>query len=94
MLFQWFHYTACLPDDQTGNSLERLKTEYINGWLMDIVRTHFDVFVSCLLPHPAEYAQVGGHWDVWPSQTEHIKEGFRTLLCLVPYDIINRQVYK
>ncbi|XP_022658130.1 protein unc-79 homolog isoform X4 [Varroa destructor] len=94
MLFQWFHYTACLPDDQTGNSLERLKTEYINGWLMDIVRTHFDVFVSCLLPHPAEYAQVGGHWDVWPSQTEHIKEGFRTLLCLVPYDIINRQVWE
>ncbi|XP_028968019.1 protein unc-79 homolog [Galendromus occidentalis] len=94
MLFQWFHYTACLPDDQTGNSLERLKTEYINGWLMDIVRTHFEVFVSCLLPHPAEYAQVGGHWDVWPSQTDHIKEGFRTLLCLVPYDIINRQVWE
>lgn len=62
ILFQWFHYTACLPDDQTGNSLERLKTEYIHGWLMDIARTHFDVFVSCLLPHPAEYAQVGGHW--------------------------------
>ncbi|XP_070377842.1 protein unc-79 homolog isoform X1 [Dermacentor albipictus] len=94
MLFQWFHYTACLPDDQTGNSLERLKTEYIHGWLMDIARTHFDVFVSCLLPHPAEYAQVGGHWDNWPCQTDQIKEGFKTLLCLVPYDIINRDVWE
>ncbi|CAN8031368.1 unnamed protein product, partial [Ixodes persulcatus] len=94
MLFQWFHYTACLPDDQTGNALERLKTEYIHGWLMDIVRTHFDVFVSCLLPHPAEYAQVGGHWDNWPCQTDQIKEGFKTLLCLVPYDIINREVWE
>jgi len=23
---------------------------------------HFEVIVSCLLPHPPEYAQVGGYW--------------------------------
>lgn len=94
MLFQWFHYTACLPDDQAGNALERLKTEYIHRWLMEIVKTHFDVFVSCLLPHPAEYAQVGGHWDMWPSQTYRIKEGFKRLLCLVPYDIITPDIWE
>ncbi|XP_023216123.1 protein unc-79 homolog [Centruroides sculpturatus] len=92
MLFQWFHYTACLPDDQAGNALERLKTEYIHRWLMGIVKTHFNIFVSCLLPHPAEYAQVGGHWDMWPSQTYRIKEGFKRLLCLVPYDIITPDI--
>ncbi|XP_067119858.1 protein unc-79 homolog isoform X2 [Centruroides vittatus] len=94
MLFQWFHYTACLPDDQAGNALERLKTEYIHRWLMGIVRTHFNIFVSCLLPHPAEYAQVGGHWDMWPSQTYRIKEGFKRLLCLVPYDIITPDIWE
>ncbi|KAF8766719.1 Protein unc-79 like protein [Argiope bruennichi] len=62
MLFQWFHYTACLPDVHELSALERLKKEYIHGWLMEVVKTHFEVFVSCLLPHPADYAKVGGHW--------------------------------
>ncbi|RWS14223.1 protein unc-79-like protein [Dinothrombium tinctorium] len=93
MLFQWFHYTACLPDDQAGSALERLKAESIHGWLMKVVNTHFQVFVNCLLPHPKDYAKVGGHWDCWPSQTNQIKEGFKRLLCLVPYDIITVEVW-
>ncbi|XP_076339617.1 UNC-79 domain-containing protein isoform X3 [Tachypleus tridentatus] len=93
VLFQWFHYTACLPDDHSGNALERLKTEYIQGWLMEIIKSHFEVFVSCLLPHPAEYACVGGYWEKWPSQMNCIKEGFKRLLCLVPYDIITLEVW-
>ncbi|RWS30132.1 protein unc-79-like protein [Leptotrombidium deliense] len=93
MLFQWFHYTACLPDDQAGSALERLKGESIHGWLMKVVKTHFYVFVNCLLPHPKDYAKVGGHWDCWPSQTNQIKEGFKQLLCLVPYDIITVDVW-
>ena len=59
MLCQWFHYTACLPDDQAGSALERLKGECIHGWLMKIIKTHFEVFVSCLLPHPMDYAKLG-----------------------------------
>lgn len=59
MLCQWFHYTACLPDDQAGSALERLKGECIHGWLMKIIKTHFNVFTSCLLPHPLDYARLG-----------------------------------
>ncbi|XP_054711004.1 protein unc-79 homolog [Uloborus diversus] len=94
MLFQWFHYTACLPDDQAGNALERLKAEYIHGWLMEVVKNHFEVFVSCLLPHPKDYAKVGGHWESWPCYPVQIKEGFKRLLCLVPYDIITLEVWE
>ncbi|XP_074599916.1 UNC-79 domain-containing protein isoform X2 [Brevipalpus obovatus] len=93
MLFQWFHYTACLPDDQAGSALERLKGECIQGWLMKVMKSHFRIFSNCLLPHPADYARVGGHWDSWPSQTNQIKEGFKRLLCLVPYDIITANVW-
>jgi len=93
ILFQWFHYTACLPDDQAGSALERLKGECIHGWLMKVIKTHFLIFSSCLLPHPADYAKVGGHWDCWSSQTNQIKEGFKQLLCLVPYDIITAEVW-
>uniref|UniRef100_T1KYI8 Uncharacterized protein n=1 Tax=Tetranychus urticae TaxID=32264 RepID=T1KYI8_TETUR len=93
ILFQWFHYTACLPDDQAGSALERLKGECIHGWLMKVVKTHFHVFSNCLLPHPADYAKVGGHWDCWPSQTNQIKEGFKRLLCLVPYDVITPEIW-
>lgn len=93
MLFQWFHYTACLPDDHAGSALERLKGECIQGWLMKVMKSHFHIFSNCLLPHPADYTKVGGHWDCWPSQTNQIKEGFKRLLCLVPYDIITADVW-
>lgn len=93
MLFQWFHCTACLPDDQAGSALERLKGECIHGWLMKVIKSHFQVFAACLLPHPVDFAKVGGNWDCWPSQTNQIKEGFKRLLCLVPYDIITLEVW-
>jgi hypothetical protein len=93
MLFNWFNCTACLPDDQAGSALERTKGEIIHGWLMKVVKTHFQVFVNCLLPHPVEYAQVGGHWDSWPSNSNQIKEGFKRLQSLVPYDIITPDVW-
>ena len=93
MLCQWFHYTACLPDDQAGSALERLKADCIHGWLMKFIKTHFNVFTACLLPHPLDYARLGGHWESWPSQTNQIKEGFKRLLCLVPYDIITADVW-
>ena len=93
MLFNWFNCTACLPDDQAGSALERTKGEIIHGWLMKVVKTHFQVFVNCLLPHPVEYAKVGGHWDSWPSQSNQIKEGFKRLQSLVPYDIITPEVW-
>uniref|UniRef100_T1JB25 Protein unc-79 homolog n=1 Tax=Strigamia maritima TaxID=126957 RepID=T1JB25_STRMM len=114
MLFQWFDSLAYLPDDQAGSTLERLKSEceylqYIHGWLMEVCRTHFEVFVSCLLPHPVEYARVGGHWykmnelgisyyfnnemDTLASRTTHIKEGFNRLFCLVPYEVISLEVW-
>lgn len=48
--------------DQAECTLEQLKTSYVCGWLNEVCQTHFNVFVSCLLPHPPDYARVGGHW--------------------------------
>lgn len=93
MLFQWFHFTACLPDDQAGSALEKLKGECIKGWIMEVKNQRLDVFISCLLPHPIDCSKVGGHWEVWPDSAHQIKEGFKRLLCLVPYDIITDDVW-
>jgi hypothetical protein len=54
-------YFRFLNIDQES-TLERLKTEFVCGWLSDVCNSHFKVFVSCLLPHPPDYARVGGHW--------------------------------
>ena len=62
MFCQWFDATAYLPDDSVGNALERLKPQYISTWLNSFARTHLEVIQACLLPHPQEYARVGGHW--------------------------------
>lgn len=93
MLFQWFHYTACLPDDQAGSALERLKSECIQSWLMKVVKIKFNTFANCLLPHPLDCSKVSGFWDSWPSTTNQIKEGFKRLICLVPYDIITFEIW-
>ncbi|XP_052267084.1 protein unc-79 homolog [Dreissena polymorpha] len=93
MLFQWFDATAYLPDDNVGNALERLKPEYICKWLREVNKTHFEVIVSCLLPHPVEYARVGGVWDTLATRTTQIKEGLNCFFCLVPYDIITYQIW-
>ena len=63
-VLQWFDATAYLPDSSVGAALERLKPQYISDWLMQVAATHQEVILSCLLPHPKEYARVGGHWFV------------------------------
>ncbi|XP_074643701.1 protein unc-79 homolog [Tubulanus polymorphus] len=93
MLFQWFDATAYLPDDNVGNALERLKPEYIYNWLQDVSKNYLEVILSCLLPHPVEYARVGGHWDTLSSRTSQIKEGLNRLFCLIPYDIVTFNVW-
>lgn len=47
---------------QAESALEKLKTEHVCGWLSEVMKTHYEVFISCLLPHPADYVRVGGHW--------------------------------
>ncbi|XP_014665214.1 PREDICTED: protein unc-79 homolog, partial [Priapulus caudatus] len=93
VIFQWYEATAYLPDDNIGTALESLKTEYIFKWVTAVRKVHFNVFVSCLLPDPPEYARVGGHWDTLATATTRIKDGLNRLFCLIPYDIISFEVW-
>ncbi|XP_066589783.1 protein unc-79 homolog [Prorops nasuta] len=106
MLFHWFHVTAYSFDGtkkslmhlifsvgQAESALEKLKTEYVCGWLSKVMKTHYEVFISCLLPHPADYVRVGGHWETLASRTSHLKDGLNRLFCLVPYEIITTDVW-
>ncbi|XP_073838651.1 UNC-79 domain-containing protein isoform X11 [Musca autumnalis] len=94
MLFHWFHVTAYSYDaGQIESTIEKLKTEHVVDWLKEICRIHYNVFTSCLLPHPPEYARVGGHWETLASRTSHLKEGLQRLICLVPYEVITSEIW-
>lgn len=93
MLFHWFHITAYSYDGQAESTLEKLKLEHVCGWLKDVCDSHYKDFIDCLLPHPPEYSRVGGHWDTLASRTSHLKEGLQRLICLIPYEIINQQIW-
>lgn len=93
MLFHWFHVTAYSYDGQIESTLEKLKIEHVCGWLRDICQSNYKEFIACLLPHPPEYARVGGHWDSLASRTSHLKEGLQRLICLVPYEVITAEIW-
>ncbi|XP_014089555.2 protein unc-79 homolog isoform X6 [Bactrocera oleae] len=95
MLFHWFHVTACSYDvaSQIESTIEKLKVEHVCNWLKEICRIHYNIFISCLLPHPPEYARVGGHWETLASRTSHLKEGLQRLICLVPYEVITSEIW-
>jgi protein unc-79 len=94
MLFHWFHITAYSSERGVESTLEKLKIDHVCEWLKEISETHKKVFISCLLPHPPEYARVGGHWDTLASRTQHLKEGLQRLICLVPYEVITQEIWE
>ncbi|XP_066259891.1 protein unc-79 homolog [Euwallacea similis] len=93
MIFHWFHMTAYSYDGREESALERLKMTEVCGWLREISKSHYELFISCLLPHPPDYARIGGHWDTLATKTTHLKEGLDRLFCLVPYDVITQKIW-
>ncbi|KAJ8981492.1 hypothetical protein NQ317_007018 [Molorchus minor] len=85
MIFHWFHMTAYSYDGQEESTLEKLKTEVVCSWLRDISESHYELFISCLLPHPPE--------DTLSSRTTHLKDGLNRLFCLVPYEVITQEIW-
>uniref|UniRef100_F6YC62 Unc-79 homolog, NALCN channel complex subunit n=1 Tax=Xenopus tropicalis TaxID=8364 RepID=F6YC62_XENTR len=94
MVFQWFHSTAYMMDDEVGSLVEKLKPQFVTKWLKTVCEIRFDVMVMCLLPKPMEFARVGGYWDKSCSTVTQLKEGLNRILCLIPYNVINQQVWE
>uniref|UniRef100_A0A8D0ENS3 Unc-79 homolog, NALCN channel complex subunit n=1 Tax=Strix occidentalis caurina TaxID=311401 RepID=A0A8D0ENS3_STROC len=94
MVFQWFHSTAYMMDDEVGSLVEKLKPQFVTKWLKTVCDVRFDVMVMCLLPKPMEFARVGGYWDKSCSAVTQLKEGLNRILCLIPYNVINQPVWE
>uniref|UniRef100_H0VMV8 Unc-79 homolog, NALCN channel complex subunit n=1 Tax=Cavia porcellus TaxID=10141 RepID=H0VMV8_CAVPO len=94
MVFQWFHSTAYMMDDEVGSLVEKLKPQFVTKWLKTVCDVRFDVMVMCLLPKPMEFARVGGYWDKSCSTVTQLKEGLNRILCLIPYNVINQSVWE
>uniref|UniRef100_A0A8C6YZU1 Unc-79 homolog, NALCN channel complex subunit n=1 Tax=Nothoprocta perdicaria TaxID=30464 RepID=A0A8C6YZU1_NOTPE len=94
MVFQWFHSTAYMMDDEVGSLVEKLKPQFVTKWLKTVCDVRFDVMVMCLLPKPMEFARVGGYWDKSCSAVTQLKEGLNRILCLIPYNVISQPVWE
>lgn len=44
-------------------------------WLQEVKKSHYEVILSTLLPHPPDFAKVGGQWERLSSRTDQLKEG-------------------
>ncbi|KAF2986245.1 hypothetical protein EK904_009773 [Melospiza melodia maxima] len=96
MVFQWFHSTAYMMDDEVGSLVEKLKPQFVTKWLKTVCDVRFDVMVMCLLPKPMEFARVGMIYLKAPLFAAEIKlkEGLNRILCLIPYNVINQSVWE
>ncbi|XP_015206538.1 protein unc-79 homolog isoform X2 [Lepisosteus oculatus] len=94
MVFQWFHSTAYMMDDEVGSLVEKLKPQFVTKWLKTVCDVRFDVMVMCLLPKPVEFARVGGYWDKSCSTVMQLKEGLNRILCLIPYNVISQPLWE
>ncbi|XP_078796405.1 protein unc-79 homolog isoform X9 [Oryzias latipes] len=94
MVFQWFHSTAYMMDDEVGSLVEKLKPQFVTKWLKTVCEVRFDVMVMCLLPKPVEFARVGGYWDKSCSTVTQLKEGLNRILCLIPYNVISQPLWE
>ncbi|XP_036397725.1 protein unc-79 homolog isoform X5 [Megalops cyprinoides] len=94
MVFQWFHSTAYMMDDEVGSLVEKLKPQFVTKWLKTVCDIRFDVMVMCLLPKPVEFARVGGYWDKSCSTVTQLKEGLNRILCLIPYNVISQPLWE
>uniref|UniRef100_A0A8C9Z0U8 Unc-79 homolog, NALCN channel complex subunit n=1 Tax=Sander lucioperca TaxID=283035 RepID=A0A8C9Z0U8_SANLU len=94
MIFQWFHSTAYMMDDEVGSLVEKLKPQFVTKWLKTVCEVRFDVMVMCLLPKPVEFARVGGYWDKSCSTVTQLKEGLNRILCLIPYNVISQPLWE
>ncbi|XP_041949366.1 protein unc-79 homolog isoform X2 [Alosa sapidissima] len=94
MVFQWFHSTAYMMDDEVGSLVEKLKPQFVTKWLKTVCDVRFDVMVMCLLPKPVEFARVGGYWDKACSTVTQLKEGLNRILCLIPYNVISQPLWE
>ncbi|CAF0807608.1 unnamed protein product [Didymodactylos carnosus] len=93
MLFQWFDSSTYLPSDEVGNRLGTLKSEHIIPWIKAVVKEHYELVVSILLPNPMDFAKVGGVWETMANRTTQIKECLNKLYNLIPYDIITYEIW-
>ncbi|XP_016352346.1 protein unc-79 homolog [Sinocyclocheilus anshuiensis] len=94
MVFQWFHSTAYMMDDEVGSLVEKLKPQFVTKWLKTVCDVRFDVMVMCLLPKPVEFARVGAYWDKSCSTVTQLKEGLNRILCLIPYNVISQPLWE
>uniref|UniRef100_UPI00358EFFB5 protein unc-79 homolog n=1 Tax=Myxine glutinosa TaxID=7769 RepID=UPI00358EFFB5 len=94
MVFQWFHSTAYMLDDDVGSMVEKLKPQFVTKWLKSVCDARFDVMVMCLLPKPMEFARVGGYWERSCSAVSQLKEGLNRILSLIPYNVISLAVWE
>ena len=49
--------------------------------------------MSCLIPFPPEFAQVGGVWETKSNKSTQVKEEFSKFCDLIPYEIVTFEVW-
>ncbi|KAF6029857.1 hypothetical protein EB796_011855 [Bugula neritina] len=63
------------------------------NWVQEVKRHSYEVILATLLPHPPDFAKVGGQWERLSSRTDQVKEGLQKLIMLGPYDIVSFEVW-
>lgn len=93
MVLQWFHMVCYIPHDASGELISKLRTQFILPWIKRVCEHHFELVAACLLPHPPDFAKVGGVWETKSKRSTQIKEDFTKFCDLMPYEIVDYEIW-
>lgn len=68
--------------------------QFVVIWVQNVKKTHYEIVLSTLLPHPPDFAKVGGHWERLSGKVEHMKAGERGSLYLCVLVVYITEVFK
>ena len=88
-ILYFLNETWKLPSTDVGGIIEQIKSRFLHPWVQQCAKNHPYIFISAIMPNPAEELKMFGHWDFEISTAERLCARLNQLHLLGTYGLIS-----